>query len=122
MFDRYRSSAVRSKAEAELASARLRASEARSGVSRQVRQAWGDVEQQAAAEEVAKLELEFARKSLEAVFAQFEEGRVNRLAVEQARSQENQAWIGFFQAGYQAEKARLDLLQLGGEIQTAFLH
>ena len=80
------------------------------------------MEQQAAAEEVAKLELEVARKSLEAVLAQYEEGRVNRLAVEQARSQENQAWIGFFQACYQAEKARLDLLQLGGEIQTAFLH
>ena len=122
LFDRYRSSAVLSKAEAELASARLRASEARSGISRQIRQAWGDVEQQAAAEEVAKLELEVARKSLEATLAQYEEGRVNRLAVEQARSQENQAWIGFFQAGYQAEKARLDLLQLGGEIQTAFLH
>ena len=122
LFDRYRSSAVLSKAEAELASARLRASDARSGISRQIRQAWGDVEQQAAAEEVAKLELEVARKSLEAVLAQYEEGRVNRLAVEQARSQENQAWIGFFQAGYLAEKARLDLLQLGGEIQTAFLH
>ena len=122
VFDRYRSSAVFSKAEAELAAARLRASDARSGISRQIRQAWGDVEQQAAAEEVAKLELEVARKSLEAVLSQFEEGRVNRLVVEQARSQENQAWIGFFQAGYQAEKARLDLLQLGGEIQAAFLH
>ena len=122
LFDRYRSSAVLSKAEAELASARLRASDARSGISRQIRQAWGDVEQQSAAEEVAKLELEVARKSLEAVLAQYQEGRVSRMVVEQARSQENQAWIGFFQAGYLVDKARLDLLQLGGEIQTAFLH
>ncbi len=120
LFTRYRSSALASKADAELEAAKLRLSDARAGIARQIRQVWGEVERQAAAQEVAKLELEVARRSLDVVLAQFEDGRVNRLAVEQARSQENQSWVGFFQANYQAEKARLELLRLSGEIRAVF--
>jgi outer membrane protein TolC len=120
LFNRYRASALSSKAEAELEAAKLRLSDARAGIARQIRLVWGEVEQQSAAQEVAKLELEVARRSLDQVLAQFEDGRVNRLAVEQARSQENQSWVGFFQTNYQAEKARLELLRLSGEIRTAF--
>jgi outer membrane protein TolC len=69
---------------------------------------------------VAKLELEVARRSLDAVLARYEDGRVNRLAVEQARVEEDESWVNFFQAGYQAEKARLELLRLSGEIRNVF--
>jgi outer membrane protein len=120
LYDRYRSSALISKAEAELAAAKLRVSDARAGIARQIRQIWADSQQQSAAREVARLELEVARRSLDAVLAQFEDGRVNRLVVEQARSQENKSWISFLDASYQTEKARLELLRLSGEIRNVF--
>jgi outer membrane protein TolC len=78
-----------SKAQAELADARFRREEARAAVSRQVREMWGAIQQQEAAREVRRLELDLARKTLDAVLAQYEEGRVSRLIVEQSRVEEN---------------------------------
>lgn len=120
LYDRYRASALISKAEAELAAAKLRLTDARAGIARQIRQIWADTQQQSAAREVARLELEVARRSLDAVLAQYEDGRINRLVVEQARSAENQSWVGFLDASYQTEKARLELLRLSGEIRNVF--
>jgi len=108
------------KAQAELAAARYRRDQGRAAVAAGIRQMWNEVQQQSSGQEVAKLELEVARRSLDAVLAQYEEGRVNRLAVEEARSQEDESWVNFFQAGYLAEKARLELLRLSGEIRTVF--
>jgi outer membrane protein TolC len=109
------------KAEADLAATRFRREETRAAISRQVRELWGAVEQQSSAREVTRLELDLARKSLDAVLAQYDEGKVNRLMVEQARVEENRAWVNLLDADYQSEKARLELLRLTGEIQAAFL-
>lgn len=120
VYDRARFSARLSKAEAELAAARYRLSSARAGIDRQVRELMGETEQQAAAQEVAQLELELARSSLDATLAQYEEGRINRLALEQARFAENESWLNFLEVGYQTERARLELLRITGEIRAVF--
>ncbi len=120
LYQRDLTSARISRAEADLADAKLRRDAYRSAIARQVRQTWAEVQQQSAVEEVARLELEVARRSADAVLAQYQDGRVNRLAVEQARSDENQKWVDFLDAGYQAEKARLELLRISGEIRAAF--
>jgi outer membrane protein TolC len=120
VYERERYNARLTKAETDLAATRYRREEARAGVSRQVRELWGAVEQQASAREVARLELELARKSLDAVLAQYEEGKVNRLIVEQARVEENRTWVSLLNADYDAEKARLELLRLTGEVRAAF--
>jgi outer membrane protein TolC len=120
VYERERFRARLSKAGAELAEARLRRDEARATIAQQVRMFWGTTEEQGGAREVARLELELARRSLEAVLAQYEEGRASRLAVEQARIEEDRAWVGLFNAEYEAEKAQLELLRLTGEIRAAF--
>ena len=108
-----------SKAQAELAEARYRREETRAIVSRQVREMWGAIQQQAAVRTVRRLELELARKTLDAVLAQYEEGRVNRLIVEQSRVEENRAWVNLLNADFDAERARLELWRLTGEIRAA---
>ena len=108
-----------SKAAAELAEVRYRREETRAVVSRQVREMWGAIQQQASARDVRRLELELARKSLDAVLAQYEEGRVNRLLVEQSRVEENRAWVNLLNADFEAERARLELWRLTGEIRAA---
>ncbi|HWP83627.1 MAG TPA: TolC family protein [Terriglobia bacterium] len=109
-----------SKAQADLAAARYRREEMRAAIARQVRELWGAIQQQAAGREVSRLELDLARKSLDVALAEFDEGRVNRLAVEQARAEENRAWVNLLSADYEAERARLELLRLTGQIRAAF--
>jgi outer membrane protein TolC len=110
-----------SRAQAELADARFRREETRAAVSQQVREMWGAIQQQEAAREVRRLELELARKTLDAVLAQYEEGRVSRLIVEQSRVEENRAWVNLLNADFEAERARLELWRLTGEIRAALL-
>ena len=120
LYERERYNARLAKSEAELAQTRYKLDEMRATISRQVRELWGAMEQQTAEREVARLELELARKSLDAVLAQYDEGKVNRLMVEQARVEENRAWVNRLDADYQAERAHLELLRLSGEIRAAF--
>ena len=120
VYERERRSARMSKVVSELAETRFRLESAESAVAQQVRQLWADREQQAAAREVARLELELARRSVEVVLAQFEEGRANRLSVELARIEEAVRWVALYQAEYRAEAARVELLRVTGEIRSVF--
>jgi len=122
LYDRARHTAQLSKAEAELADARYRLAAARAGLERQVRELWAAIEQQGqgAGREVVRLELDLARRSLDAQLALYEQGRVNRLAVEQARFAENESWVRFFEAAYREDTARLELLRLTGQIRSLF--
>ena len=120
VYERERRAARISKAEAELLEANYRFEQAQDSIALRIRELWAEREQQAAAREVARLELEFARRSVEVALAQFEEGRANRLAVEQARIEEAVRWVGLYQAEYRAEAARVELLRVTGEIRNVF--
>lgn len=121
LYERERRNARLSKAEAELKEARLRREQARAGIAQQVRTLAATISQSQEVREVARLELDVARKSLDMALAQYEEGKINRLAVEQARVEENRAWVSLFDAEYQSERAKLELLRLTGELQDAVL-
>ena len=120
IYERERRAARLSKAEAELLEATYRFEQGQDNIAQRVRELWAEAQQQGAAREVARLELEFARRSVEAALARFEEGRANRLAVEQARVEESRAWVNWFQAQYRAEAARVELLRVTGEIRAVF--
>ena len=120
VYERERRAARMSRAEAELAETRYRLENSQSVIAQQIRQLWANTEQQAAAREVARLELELSRRSVEVVLAQFEEGRSNRLAVEQARIEEAVRWVSLYQAEYRAEASRVELLRITGEIRSVF--
>ena len=68
---------------------------------------------------VARLELEYARETLDVMLARFEEGRVALDEVERARAREAQAWEGFYDASYALRKAKLNLLRRTGELVAA---
>ena len=120
LYQRERYAASLSKAEAELSQARSRLSEAEAAITRQVRELWSVVQQQAASREVVRLELELARRTLDATLAEYELGKVSRLAVEQARLEESKGWVSLYEAEFQQEKARLELLRATGEIRSVF--
>jgi outer membrane protein TolC len=120
IYERERHAARLSKVETELAETRYRLENAQGGIAQQIRELWANIEQQTAAREVARLELELARRSVEVALAQFEEGRANRLAIEQARIEESLRWVSLYQAEYRAEATRVELLRVTGEIRSIF--
>jgi len=120
VYERERRAARLSRAAAELAETRYRLENTQSAIALEIRQLWANTEQQAVAREVARLELELARRSVEVALARFEEGRANRLAVEQARIEEAVRWVALYQAEYRAETARVELLRVTGEIRSVF--
>ncbi len=68
---------------------------------------------------LAKLELDYARESLDVRLAQFEAGRAALDSVEQARILESIAWQTFYDAKYELEKAKLNLLRRTGDLAAA---
>ncbi len=121
LYERESFNARMSKAEAELRAAQNLRDSARAGIMQQVRALTATISQQLDAREVAQLELEVARKTLDSILAQYEEGRVNRLVVEQSRIEENHAWVNLFDVEYQAERSKIELLKLTGELQATLL-
>jgi hypothetical protein len=53
------------------------------------------------------------------VLAQMGEGRASLRQVEEARFNENEKWIAFYDAQFNAERARLNVLRQTGELLAA---
>ncbi|MCS7025955.1 MAG: TolC family protein [Bryobacteraceae bacterium] len=80
---------------------------------RRSHQQWKRNEQ---AREVARLELDLARERVNVTLAKFEEGRATLEELEQARFQEQEKWIDFYEAQFAVERAKLDLLRHTGDL------
>ncbi len=116
VFDGKRIDARVGQAEAGLMQARAELAAARNDLTVETARAFRQAEQSAAAREVARLELDVARESLNIALARFEEGRIPAQELEQARAEESTRWIGFLDAGFQLDRARLDLLRRTGNL------
>ncbi|PWU07700.1 MAG: hypothetical protein C5B51_09540 [Terriglobia bacterium] len=88
----------------------------RNRIASDVRQSFRDVRKAATAADVARLDLEVAREQLSVNLAQMQEGRITLRQVEEARIAENDKWMAFYDAQYNVEKARWNLLRLSGEL------
>ncbi len=71
------------------------------------------------ARQVAQADLELTREQLSVVLAQLNEGRVTLRQVEEARFNENEKWIAFYDAQFNTERAQLELLRQTGELRAA---
>ena len=70
--------------------------------------------------ELARLELDYARESLDVLLARFEEGTVSLGELERARVVESTAWGGMIASRYALAKAQLGFLHSAGGIRNAF--
>ena len=77
---------------------------------------WRNPELPAVANEVAKAELDLAHEQLSVLLAQMNEGRASLRQVEDARSNEDDKWIAFYDAQFNDVKARLNILRETGEL------
>jgi outer membrane protein TolC len=106
-------------AEAEAAQLRIQLRNARRRIEDNTRQAYAELQQADAAQQVARLDLEVARDQVSILLARAEEGRASLGELEDARVLETDKWIGFYDAAAQLEKARLAVLRQAGTLAAA---
>jgi outer membrane protein TolC len=111
--------AVAAQADVEGRRIRIQASSLRSRIESESRQAWQRVNDADAYREVAKLDLEVARDQVGVVLAQVEEGRAGLKQLEEARIAEQERWSAYYEAGYELEKARLEVLRRTNQLTAS---
>jgi outer membrane protein TolC len=99
--------------QAEIDARRLRAQiqDLRRRLETDARRAWQKVRDAEAARELARMDLDLAREQVSVILAQVEEGRASLRQLEQARFQEQERWILYYEAAHDLELARLELLR-----------
>src|SRR6185312_774542 len=92
---------------------------ARNRIALDIHQSYLDIHKTDAAKDLAQADLDLARTQLSVVLAQMNEGRASLRQVEEARFNENEKWIAFYDAQFNAERARLNVLRQTGELRAA---
>lgn len=109
--------AAQAMAEANRLRAELNAT--RNRVIADTRRSYREVHRARNAREVARLNLELAREQLSVLLAQMQEGRAGLRQVEEARVEEAQRWIEFYDTQYAVERAQFELLRNTGDLLAA---
>lgn len=92
---------------------------ARNKVMLDIHQSYQDIHKTDIARELAQADLDLARSQLSVLLAQMNEGRASLRQVEEARFNENEKWIAFYDAQFNAERARFNVLRQTGELTAA---
>lgn len=92
---------------------------ARNKIMLDIHQSYQDIHRGDIARELAQADLDLARSQLSVILAQMNEGRASLRQVEDARFNENEKWIAFYDAQFNAERARLNVLRQTGELIAA---
>lgn len=92
---------------------------ARNRIMLDIHQSYQDIAKTDVARQFAQADLDLARSQLSIVLAQMNEGRASLRQVEEARFNENEKWIAFYDAQFNSERARLNVLRQTGELRAA---
>jgi len=92
---------------------------ARNRIMLDVHQSFSEIHRAETNSTVTRADLDFSRESLSVLLAQMGEGRASLRQVEEARFQEDEKWIAFYDAQFAAERARLNLLRQTGELAAS---
>lgn len=106
-------------AEADSSHLRLEMEATRNRIALDVHQGYLDIGRTESARDVAKADLDVTRESLSVLLALMGEGRSSLRQVEEGRSLEDEKWIAFYDAQFAAERARLNLLRLTGDLAAS---
>lgn len=103
-------------AEIENSHLRIEMEAARNRIALEIHQSFQDIRKAETSRDVSRVDLDLARESLSVLLAQMGEGRASLRQVEEARFQEDEKWIAFYDAQFASEKARLNLLRETGDL------
>lgn len=105
--------------EAELERLRTQTEQVRNRIALDTRKSFLQLRKAETARNIARLDLDLAREQLSVLLAQYDEGRATIADVEQARVQENDKWMAYYDAGHVLEKVKLELLHHTGMLTAS---
>jgi outer membrane protein len=106
-------------AEADLAKLQAQVNQTRGQIALTTRKDYQQVRKAESARNVARLDLDYTREQLSVLLARHDEGRATLDEVEQARIQENEKWIAYYEAQHNLERIKLNLLRQTGTLVAA---
>jgi outer membrane protein len=92
---------------------------ARNKIMLDMHQSYQDIQKADIGTQLAQADLDLARSQLSVILEQMNEGRATLSAVEEARFNEDEKWIAFYDAQFTVERARLNVLRQTGELRAA---
>jgi len=108
-----------SQAQTDILELRTQLGQTRNRIQLDTEKSYGDLKKATSAQEVARLDLDYARDQVSLLLAQLGEGRATQQQVDDARLAEQEKWIAFYDAQHLVENARLDVLRQTGTLQAA---
>ncbi len=112
-------SAQVAQAEADNGKLRSQLNATRSRIALDIHQSYATIQKAETARQVAQADLDLNRENLTILLAQMSEGRASLRQVEEARLTENEKWLAFYDAQFNIEKARYELLKNTGQLVAA---
>ena len=113
------SKGLASQAQTDILELRTQLGQTRNRIQLDTEKSYGELKKATSAQEVARLDLDYARDQVSLLLAQLGEGRATQQQVDDARLAEQEKWIAFYDAQHLVENARLDVLRQTGTLQAA---
>jgi outer membrane protein TolC len=108
-----------SQAQLDILELRAQMNQTRNRIELDTQKSYQDLQKAGSAQNVARLDLDYAREQVSVLLAQLGEGRATQQQVDDARLNEQEKWIAFYEAQHAVEKARLALLRQTGTLLAA---
>jgi len=108
-----------SQAQTEILQLRAQLNQTRNRIELDTQKSYQELQKAMSASEVARLDLDYARDQVSLLLAQLGEGRTTQQKIDDARVNEQEKWIAFYDTQHSIERARLDLLRQTGTLLAA---
>ena len=111
--------ALRAQALTDIEELRTQMNQTRNRIELDTQRAYQEMQKATRAQQVARLDLDYAREQVSVLLAQLEEGRTTQQRIDEARLSEQEKWIAYYDTQRAVEKARLDVLRQTGTLAAA---
>jgi outer membrane protein TolC len=108
-----------SQAQLDILELRAQMNQTRNRIELDTQKSYQDWQKAGSAQNVARLDLDYAREQVSVLLAQIGEGRATQQQVDDSRLNEQEKWIVFYDAQHGVERARLALLRQTGTLLAA---
>ena len=110
------SKGLAAQAQIDILELRTQMNQVRNRIQLDTQKSYQEFQKATSAREVARLDLDYTRDQVSLLLAQLGEGRATQQQVDNARLNEQEKWIAFYDAQHAVESARLDLLRQTGTL------
>ncbi len=106
-------------AQADVLALRTQMNQTRNRIALETQRSYQEMQKASSAREVARLDLDYARAQVTLLLDQLAEGHATQQRVDDARLNEQEKWIVFYDSQRTLEKARLDVLRQTGTLAAS---